>query len=330
MLRLQLLACILAAIRAAENEECCACQPPASPPPPSKNECAGNHGIKVGGKPCCGQPGKVSHAEHICPSHAPACFGYEHSVKFGTCMSQDEATAKAKEAKRRDNLDGDDDLDDEGGSLPKMDADDDEGGWNGTSSSYRYYANQSSAAYNWSASEYGMRSSSHLDKEIRLIVQLLGLKPGMTYCELGGGSGEWVAGVGRAVMPGGRVFVTAPNAGELSTCKVAAKRAGFVAEARPRPAPPRHSRPRPRLDVRPPLRWTGAAREQDQDGAAPRPVRRDHGLPARCKSPPPCARTPPHGPACWLEALVAPSDLGAQSEQPGGLPWPQALASACA
>ena len=30
----------------------------------------------------------------------------------------------------------------------------------------------------------------------------------MTYCELGGGSGEWVAGVGRAVMPGGRVIVT--------------------------------------------------------------------------------------------------------------------------
>ena len=32
----------------------------------------------------------------------------------------------------------------------------------------------------------------------------------MTYCELGGGSGEWVAGVGRAVMPGGRVIVTVP------------------------------------------------------------------------------------------------------------------------
>ena len=64
-------------------------------------------------------------------------------------------------------------------SASSMDADDDEGGWNGTSSSYRYYANQSSAAYNWSASEYGMRSSSHLDKEIfaqnpNLFVNIMG------------------------------------------------------------------------------------------------------------------------------------------------------------
>ena len=46
----------------------------------------------------------------------------------------------------------------------------------------------------------------------------------MTYCELGCGSGEWVAGVGRAVMPGGKVIVTAPRAGELQDCKAAAKR----------------------------------------------------------------------------------------------------------
>ena len=71
-------------------------------------------------------------------------------------------------------------------------------------------------------------------------MRLLGLRPGMTYCELGGGSGEWVAGVGRAVMPGGKVIVTAPRTSELQDCKAAAKREGFAAEgvlATPHPGP---------------------------------------------------------------------------------------------
>jgi len=133
----------------------------------------------VGEKPCCGQSGKISHATHICPATAPACSGYEHSVKFGKCVSHEEAKKRAKE----DKLARVGDVDDEGGGSAAGDddaKDGEEGGWNGTESAYAYYGN-ASAAYNWSSSDYGMRSSSHLETEIRLIVQLLRLRPGPGY-----------------------------------------------------------------------------------------------------------------------------------------------------
>ena len=52
--RLGFLGCLLASA-SADAPTCCACSPPASPPPPAGDQCAGDYGSTVGGKPCCGQ-----------------------------------------------------------------------------------------------------------------------------------------------------------------------------------------------------------------------------------------------------------------------------------
>merc|ERR1719161_1273766 len=49
--------------------------------------------------------------------------------------------------------------------------------------------------------------STDFDEEIAKIVGFLQLKPGMTYCEMGGGDGQFMVALGKAVMPGGHVIV---------------------------------------------------------------------------------------------------------------------------
>lgn len=88
----------------------------------------------------------------------------------------------------------------------------------------------SGAEKNWTSSKYNMAATVDFDHEVREIKALLGLRPGMTYCEMGGGSGAWLAAVGKAVMPGGRVYVTAPQSFELEDCVRSAKEAGFEAQ----------------------------------------------------------------------------------------------------
>ena len=219
------LCCVLAG--ASTDATCCACSPPASPPPPAEVECAGDYGSTVGGNSCCGQVGRISSALHICPRHAPACSGYRHSLGFGNCVSREEAAAASSAAKLEAEEGGAD-----ADAVESADRDD-----VGEDDGDDYAANYTAPSWhgNWSSPDggvynasTGMRSSSHLGKEIEKIVRLLGLRPGMTYCELGCGSGEWVAGVGRAVMPGGKVLVTAPHQHELQDCKAAAKRQGFA------------------------------------------------------------------------------------------------------
>ena len=60
------------------------------------------------------------------------------------------------------------------------------------------------------------------DREITEARALLGLRPGMTYCELGAASHHMTA-LGKAVMPGGHVVVTAPNQYQLDDLTRAAK-----------------------------------------------------------------------------------------------------------
>ena len=59
-------------------------------------------------------------------------------------------------------------------------------------------------------------------REIAEARALLGLRPGMTYCELGAASHHMTA-LGKAVMPGGHVVVTAPNQYQLDDSTRAAK-----------------------------------------------------------------------------------------------------------
>ena len=125
-------------------------------------------------------------------------------MSFGSCLSREEAAQRAKDEAAEE---GGDDPPDGGGREDVGEDDGDGGDYAAMNSSTRAsHGNWSGGVYNASA---GMRSSAHLGKEIEKIVRLLGLRPGMTYCELGCGSGEWVAGVGRAVMPGGKVIVAA-------------------------------------------------------------------------------------------------------------------------
>lgn len=50
--------------------------------------------------------------------------------------------------------------------------------------------------------------STDFDGEVAKLVELLQLKPGMTYCEMGGGDGQFMVALGKAVKPGGHVIVT--------------------------------------------------------------------------------------------------------------------------
>ena len=237
MLRpLGFLGCLLAST-SADAPTCCACSPPASSPPPAEVQCAGDYGSTVGGKPCCAQAGRIASALHICPRHLPACSGYKHSLSFGSCLSREEAAQRAKDEAAEEGGDDPPDGGDGSATVGREDVGEDDGDGDDYAANYSTRASRGnwSGVYNASA---GMRSSTHLDKEIEKIVRLLALRPGMTYCELGCGSGEWVAGVGRAVMPGGKVIVTAPHASELQDCKAATKHQGFAAEgATPTPNP---------------------------------------------------------------------------------------------
>lgn len=145
--------CLLAGA-SADAPTCCACSPPASPP--LEYSCAGDYGSTVGGKPCCGQTGRIASAQHICPRHLPACSGYTHSVSFGSCLTREEAAQRVRDEAAEEGADPEDVGEDDG----------DDGDAATLRANYSTPASRGnwswSGAYNGST---GMRSSTHLDKE---------------------------------------------------------------------------------------------------------------------------------------------------------------------
>ena len=201
--------------------ECCACGPPASPAPPAPpQKCAASFGSKVGDKPCCGQSGRISDDIHICTSRTPVCRGYSRGAVFGECLTKGEDASRGREE------DGEEDSPYDNSTFT-----DDRDGDSGQDADYGdSNSGLSGAEKNWTSSKFNMAVTVDFDHEVREIKALLGLRPGMTYCEMGGGSGAWLAAVGKAVMPGGRVYVTAPQSFELEDCTRSAKEAGFEAQ----------------------------------------------------------------------------------------------------
>jgi len=69
--------------------------------------------------------------------------------------------------------------------------------------------------------------STNFDEEIGKIVGLLRLKPGMAYCEMGGGDGQFMTALSKNVMPGGKVMVTEAGKASLSAIEAKAQKAGI-------------------------------------------------------------------------------------------------------
>jgi SAM-dependent methyltransferase len=65
------------------------------------------------------------------------------------------------------------------------------------------------------------------DAEAETYAMYMGLKPGMTICEMGAADGSLMVLLGRHVMPGGQLIATAPNHGELAATSRAVEAAGL-------------------------------------------------------------------------------------------------------
>merc|ERR1712151_286290 len=48
--------------------------------------CAASHGAQVGSPACCGQQGKVTQQNQVCPGDRPVCVGYVANLKWGACV----------------------------------------------------------------------------------------------------------------------------------------------------------------------------------------------------------------------------------------------------
>merc|ERR1719456_106974 len=53
--------------------------------PTTMTGCAASYGAAVGDPSCCGQPGPISDASHVCGADAPICTGYVYNQQWGTC-----------------------------------------------------------------------------------------------------------------------------------------------------------------------------------------------------------------------------------------------------
>ena len=58
--------------------------------------CAADFGTPVGAKACCGQPGRVTEPEFICPSWVPQCVEYREGRHWGKCTQTRESQDKAR------------------------------------------------------------------------------------------------------------------------------------------------------------------------------------------------------------------------------------------
>ena len=74
-----------------------------------------------------------------------------------------------------------------------------------------------------------LSDSTDLTAEIFDIAGLLSLRPGVRYCEIGGGDGLHMSHLGPLVLPGGDIAVTSPKQEELDVMANAAREAGFTA-----------------------------------------------------------------------------------------------------
>ena len=74
-----------------------------------------------------------------------------------------------------------------------------------------------------------LSDSTDLTAEIFDIAGLLSLRPGVRYCEIGGGDGLHMSHLGPLVLPGGDIAVTSPKQEELDAMASAAREAGFTA-----------------------------------------------------------------------------------------------------
>jgi SAM-dependent methyltransferase len=74
--------------------------------------------------------------------------------------------------------------------------------------------------------------SSDMKAEVQLLAQHMGLLPGMSLCEMGSANGAMLSRLGAKVMPGGRLFATAPVGAELEATTRAVAQAGMGASLR--------------------------------------------------------------------------------------------------
>uniref|UniRef100_A0A7S2E476 Methyltransferase type 11 domain-containing protein n=1 Tax=Haptolina brevifila TaxID=156173 RepID=A0A7S2E476_9EUKA len=77
------------------------------------------------------------------------------------------------------------------------------------------------------SSQFGTTSKREL--EVDKISELLDLRPGMTYCEVGAANGVWATAIARKVMPGGQIVATVGTEEEKPAFLDAAELAGIPA-----------------------------------------------------------------------------------------------------
>lgn len=66
------------------------------------------------------------------------------------------------------------------------------------------------------------------EAEVPLLVEILGLKPGMTVADVGAGFGAWTIRLSKWIGPGGRVFATEIGASQLASLRESVKREGLA------------------------------------------------------------------------------------------------------
>ena len=76
------------------------------------------------------------------------------------------------------------------------------------------------------------------DVEVPLLVDILGLKPGMTVADVGAGFGAWTIRLSKWIGPSGQVFATEIGASQLASLRESVKKEGLtnvtVVEGAPR------------------------------------------------------------------------------------------------
>ena len=69
--------------------------------------------------------------------------------------------------------------------------------------------------------------STDLAEEIEMFAQHMSLESGMSLCEMGSANGAVISRLGQKVMPGGKLYATAPLEAELAATRTAVADAGL-------------------------------------------------------------------------------------------------------
>ena len=214
--------------------------PPPPPPPPAaagSQVCLMNATLLKAGHECSsadsslgGKQPSLSACAMLC-ARRPGCVYFIYGTggkKRGDCYVEHTATAACTEGWEADDFD----TYELGSPLPadadELKSDDDETDWTPDDEDGVDEDDWSDPKPANTTAPVGrpMPPTVEKDREITEARALLGLRPGMTYCELGAASHHMTA-LGKAVMPGGHVVVTAPNQYQLDDLTRAAKDAGL-------------------------------------------------------------------------------------------------------